>query len=111
MADPQIVTATPKVDPLAELKAQLEAAKAENARLLADKAKLDIRLAEKGGISIYFGGRFPVTLYVEQLNALLEGRAQILAFVEANKAEIETRTTATRAARAAEKVAAKAAKS
>lgn len=49
---------------------QLDAALAENARLKAPKA-LVLKVGEKGGISLYGLGRFPVTLYKEQWDRLL----------------------------------------
>ena len=48
---------------------------------------LEFRVGEKGGVSVYGLGRFPVTLYYEQWIRLLEAVPQLQAFLEENKAE------------------------
>jgi hypothetical protein len=48
---------------------------------------LEFRVGEKGGVSVYGLGRFPVTLYYEQWNRLLEAAPQLRKFLEDNKAE------------------------
>jgi len=48
---------------------------------------LEFRVGEKGGVSVYGLGRFPVTLYYEQWVRLLEAVPQLKAFLEENKAE------------------------
>jgi len=48
--------------------------------------QLDFRVGEKGGVSVYGLGRFPVTLYYEQWVRLLEASPQLRAFLEENKA-------------------------
>ena len=45
---------------------------------------LEFRVGEKGGVSVYGLGRFPVTLYKEQWAKLLATSEQILKFIEAN---------------------------
>jgi hypothetical protein len=47
---------------------------------------LEFRVGEKGGVSVYGLGRFPVTLYYEQWIRLLEAAPQLKAFLEENKA-------------------------
>lgn len=47
---------------------------------------LDFRVGEKGGVSVYGLGRFPVTLYYEQWMRLLEASPQLREFLEENKA-------------------------
>ena len=42
-------------------------------------------MGEKGGVSVYGLGRFPVTLYYEQWIRLLEAVPQLKAFLEENK--------------------------
>ena len=49
--------------------------------------ELEFRVGEKGGVSVYGLGRFPVTLYYEQWIRLLEAGEMLRAFLEANKAE------------------------
>jgi len=48
---------------------------------------LEFRVGEKGGVSVYGLGRFPVTLYYEQWVRLLEAVPQLKTFLEENKAE------------------------
>lgn len=47
--------------------------------------QLDFRVGEKGGVSVYGLGRFPVTLYYEQWVRLLDATTQLRAFLEENK--------------------------
>ena len=70
-----------QVEMLAKI-AELEAA---NAKLkLARQGKLTLKVSEKGAISVYGMGRWPVTLYAEQWERLLASADQIKAFAEAN---------------------------
>jgi hypothetical protein len=48
---------------------------------------LEFRVGEKGGVSVYGLGRFPVTLYYEQWIRLLDASQDLRAFLEENKAE------------------------
>jgi hypothetical protein len=47
--------------------------------------QLDFRVGEKGGVSVYGLGRFPVTLYYEQWVRLLDASKELRAFLEENK--------------------------
>jgi hypothetical protein len=47
---------------------------------------LEFRVGEKGGVSVYGLGRFPVTLYYEQWIRLLDTVPQLRTFLEENKA-------------------------
>ena len=68
-----------------ELKAELEKLKAENATLRARGAKgVSMKVSEKGAVSVYGLGRFPVTLYQEQWLKLLEVAEDIRAFIGDN---------------------------
>ena len=49
--------------------------------------KLEFKVGEKGGVSIYGLGRFPVTLYYEQWIRLLDNAGELREFLEENKAE------------------------
>jgi len=49
------------------------------------KGALDFRVGEKGGVSVYGLGRFPVTLYYEQWIRLLDVANDLRAFLEENK--------------------------
>jgi hypothetical protein len=48
--------------------------------------QLEFRVGEKGGVSVYGLGRFPVTLYYEQWVRLLDAASDLRAFLEENKA-------------------------
>jgi hypothetical protein len=48
--------------------------------------QLDFRVGEKGGVSVYGLGRFPVTLYYEQWIRLLDTATELRAFLEESKA-------------------------
>ncbi|HET7150834.1 MAG TPA: hypothetical protein VFI60_05445 [Candidatus Acidoferrum sp.] len=48
---------------------------------------LEFRVGEKGGVSVYGLGRFPVTLYYEQWIRLLDAASDLRKFLEENKAE------------------------
>ena len=56
---------------------------------LAKGSSLSFKVSEKGGVSVYGLGRFPVTLYMEQWDALLSHAAGLREFIEANKVETE----------------------
>ena len=74
----------------AELKAELERLKAENATLKARGTKgVSMKVSEKGGVSIYGLGRFPVTLYQEQWLKLLDMADDIRAFIKENEGSLK----------------------
>jgi hypothetical protein len=56
--------------------------------------KLEFRVGDKGGVSVYGLGRFPVTLYYEQWTKLLEAADDLRAFMEANKSRLKLRPQA-----------------
>ena len=49
------------------------------------RGQLDFRVGEKGGVSVYGLGRFPVTLYYEQWVRLLDASKELRAFLDENK--------------------------
>jgi hypothetical protein len=53
------------------------------------RGTLDYKVSEKGGVSVYGLGRFPVTLYYEQWTRLLDQADQIRAFMEDNKSRLK----------------------
>jgi hypothetical protein len=74
---------------------ELERLRAENERLKkAANRGMTIKVSEKGGVSVYGLGRFPVTLYKEQWLKLLDMADTIRAFIEANAASLKTREQA-----------------
>ena len=50
---------------------------------------LEFRVGEKGGVSVYGLGRFPVTLYYEQWIRLLDAVDGLRAFLEENKSQLK----------------------
>ena len=73
-----------------ELKAELEKLKAENAALKARGSRgVSMKVSEKGGVSVYGLGRFPVTLYQEQWLKLLEVADDIRAFIREHEGQLK----------------------
>ncbi|HTP53055.1 MAG TPA: hypothetical protein VMK42_20365 [Anaeromyxobacteraceae bacterium] len=74
----------------AEMKAELERLKAENEALKARSSKgVSMKVSEKGGVSVYGLGRFPVTLYQEQWLKLLDMAEDIRAFIREHQGELK----------------------
>ena len=72
-----------------DLQAELEKLRAENAALKRSTSRgLSLKVSAKGALSVYGLGRFPVTLYKEQWNRLLEMTDDIKAFIKANDKEL-----------------------
>ena len=75
-----------------ELAAELEKLKAENASLKrARNAGITFKVSEKGAVSVYGLGRFPVTLYKEQWERLLASSDQLKAFIADNAEKLKIR--------------------
>jgi len=73
-----------------ELKAELDKLKAENAALKARGAKgISMKVSEKGAVSVYGLGRFPVTLYQEQWLKLLEMADDIRSFIREHEGQLK----------------------
>jgi len=74
-----------------ELKARLaELEKAGPRR----SGSLEFRVGEKGGVSVYGLGRFPVTLYYEQWTRLLDAADRLREFMEDNKPKLKLKDQA-----------------
>jgi hypothetical protein len=74
----------------AEMQAELEKLKAENAALKSRGSKgVSMKVSEKGGVSIYGLGRFPVTLYLEQWTKLLDLADDIRSFIKENEGKLK----------------------
>jgi hypothetical protein len=67
---------------IAELEQKLTSRRSKN---------LEFRVSEKGGVSVYGLGRFPVTLYYEQWMRLLGAVDELRAFIDENKAKLKTK--------------------
>jgi hypothetical protein len=75
-----------------DVQAELARLRAENERLKqTGRSKLAMKVSEKGALSVYGMGRFPVTLYKEQWLRLLSMGEEIKAFIEANQASLKAK--------------------
>lgn len=75
-----------------DLKAELERLRAENERLKTGAARpAQLKVSDKGGVSVYGLGRFPVTLYKEQWLRLLDMADEIRAFIRENDARLKSK--------------------
>jgi len=68
---------------LADLEKQVETKKRSGT--------MEFRVSEKGGVSVYGLGRFPVTLYYEQWIKLLDAVPELKAFIEENRSKLKTK--------------------
>lgn len=72
--------------------AELARLRAENEALKASKvSKLTFKISDKGAVSVYGLGRFPVTLYKSQWEVLARAINGIMEFVAANAAKLATK--------------------
>ena len=67
-----------------QLRAEIERLRAENEALKRPRGQLSLRVSEKGALSVYGLGRFPVTLYREQWEKLLAMGDEIKGFIQQN---------------------------
>ena len=75
-----------------DLKAELERLRRENEALKRGATKgVSLKVSEKGGVSVYGLGRFPITLYKEQWTNLLDMADDIRAFIKANEGELKSK--------------------
>jgi hypothetical protein len=75
-----------------DMQAELERLRAENAQLKnKDKGGLTMKVSEKGAVSLYGMGRFPVTLYKEQWLRILANASEIEAFIRDNESRLKSK--------------------
>ena len=75
-----------------DVQAELARLRAENERLKqSSRGKLAMKVSEKGALSVYGMGRFPVTLYKEQWLRLLSMADEIKAFIESNQDSLKAK--------------------
>lgn len=73
-----------------ELQAELERLRAENASLKQQTQRgTYLKVSEKGGVSLYGLGRFPITLYVEQWQKIIDMVPDIRRFMDENAANLK----------------------
>jgi hypothetical protein len=76
-----------------DLRAELERLRKENESLKKGAAKgVSLKVSEKGGVSVYGLGRFPITLYKEQWAKLLDMADDIRAFIATHEKELKSKT-------------------
>jgi len=74
------------------LQQELERLRAENEALKKKRnTSVSMKVSEKGAVSVYGLGRFPVTLYQEQWHKLLSVADEIKSFIEENKASLKVK--------------------
>ncbi len=75
-----------------DLRAELERLRKENESLKKGAVRgVSLKVSEKGGVSVYGLGRFPITLYKEQWSKLLDMSDQIRAFIVENEGSLKTK--------------------
>jgi hypothetical protein len=76
-----------------DIKAEVARLKEENERLKARQSRaVSLKVSEKGGLSVYGLGRFPVTLYKEQWTKLLDMSDDIRAFLKENDSRLKSKS-------------------
>jgi hypothetical protein len=75
-----------------DIHAELERLRAENETLKQKRnTAVSMKVSEKGAVSVYGLGRFPVTLYQEQWQKLLAISDQIKEFIEENRSKLKVK--------------------
>ena len=75
-----------------DLESEVERLRRENAALRARTSRgTSMRVSEKGAVSVYGLGRFPVTLYKEQWTKLLDMAGDIRAFIAEHDGELKAK--------------------
>lgn len=75
-----------------DTQAELERLRAENEALKRRQQRgITLKVSEKGGVSVYGLGRFPVTLYQEQWTKLLDMSDEIRAFLRENEGRLKVK--------------------
>jgi hypothetical protein len=74
------------------VQAELERLRAENAALRERTTRgVSLRVSEKGGVSVYGLGRFPVTLYKEQWLKLLDMADELRSFIREHEGKLKAK--------------------
>jgi hypothetical protein len=79
----------------AEMKEELERLRAENEELKKrSEREITLKVSQKGGVSLYGLGRFPVTLYKEQWMKIIDMVDDIKSFIDENENQLKTKDKA-----------------
>jgi hypothetical protein len=82
------------ISPMVEddVKTEIERLRAENDRLKRAATRgITLKVSEKGALSVYGLGRFPVTLYKEQWTKLLDIADDLRAFIRENEQQLKSK--------------------
>jgi hypothetical protein len=75
-----------------DMKTELERLRAENEKLKQRGGRpVSLKVSEKGAVSVYGLGRFPVTLYKEQWTKLIDMADEIRAFIQENDSKLKSK--------------------
>ena len=75
-----------------QLRAEIERLRAENESLKSQRvSRATLKVSDKGGVSVYGLGRFPVTLYKEQWAKLLDMADEIRGFIRDHDGELKAK--------------------
>ena len=78
-----------------DLKKEIDRLKFENEKLKSNNKEksrdIHFKVSQKGGVSAYGLGRFPVTLYKEQWFKLLDKKDELLGFISENEGQLKTK--------------------
>ena len=95
MKDPICVTVRDRTEgPMSDedMKTELERLRAENEKLKQRGGRpVSLKVSEKGAVSVYGLGRFPVTLYKEQWTKLIDMADEIRAFIQENDSKLKSK--------------------
>jgi hypothetical protein len=76
-----------------DMRAELERLRAENEALKTGRRNVYLKVSDKGAVSLYGLGRFPVTLYVEQWETVLGMADEIRDFLAKNASKLKRKAT------------------
>ena len=74
-----------------ELRAEIQRLRAENENLKRPRGQMSLKVSEKGALSVYGLGRFPVTLYQSQWDKLISMIPAIEQFMVDHADELATK--------------------
>lgn len=82
------------LEKLNALKAEVDAGKCKETVTLSNGHKLTFKISDKGGVSVYGIQRFPVTLFGNQWEALIEVAPALMEYINKNKEKLAVKQAA-----------------